>query len=120
MTVAGAWLIIRVRRWRRKSPGEIERQRRWGLNRHGRITAGHILEVVEPDRSRKLILFQYEVAGVSYEAAQDISALPGLASNTHGLAGQAASVKYDPKQPTNSIVACEDWSGIKVIESLTH
>ena len=72
--------------------------------------------MIEPDTSRKLVVYHYEVAGVSYEVAQDVSALPELASNAYDLLGQAASVKYDPKRPTNSMIACEEWSGVSIIE----
>ena len=40
-----------------------------------------------------------------------VSALHGLALR-RVAAGQAASVKYDPQRPTNSIILCEDWSGV--------
>jgi len=116
----GTWAAVRLIRSRRKSPEELERLRRLDLNRRGRITTCHILDVIEPDTSRKLVVYHYEVAGVSYEVAQDVSALPELASNAYDLLGQAASVKYDPKRPTNSMIACEDWSGIRPIASLIH
>ena len=116
----GTWGTVRLIRSRRKSPEELERLRRLDLNRRGRITTCHLLDVVESEAPRKLIVYQYEVAGVSYEVAQDVSALPVLASNAYGFLGQAASVKYDPKRPTNSMIACEDWSGIQMIGSLLH
>jgi hypothetical protein len=60
----------------------------------------------------RLLLYTYEVAGVTYEAAQDISALPSLAAAAPRLAGQTVSVKYEPQRPANSIIACEEWSGV--------
>jgi hypothetical protein len=63
---------------------------------------------------RRLIVYTYEVAAVTYEAAQDISPLSQVADAAHGLAGQTVSVKYDPRRPANSILACEEWSGISL------
>jgi hypothetical protein len=110
-----AWLVARLRSRHVTSPEEIERQRRLDVHLRGRIAQGHILDFRDSDSadgSGRLLLYTYEVGGVTYEAAQDISALASLAAAAQGLAGQIASVKYDPKHPTNSIVACEDWCGI--------
>lgn len=111
----GAWTLARLR-WRRKSPDEIERLRRLDVNRRGRITVGNIVDIVDPDAATghgRLVVYKYEVAGVIYEVAQNISGLPELAAAAPTLPGHTASIKYDPKQPTNSILACEEWSGIK-------
>jgi hypothetical protein len=117
--VAGVWGWRRLRRWRRKSPAEIERLRRLNVNACGRIISGRIVELAEPGADGPLgpvLLYEYEVAGVLYEAAQDLSALPEIAALAPFLPGQTTSVKYDPKQPTNSILACEVWSGIPAPE----
>lgn len=118
VTVGLAWVGSLLSRWRRKSPEEIERLRRLDVNRRGRITTGHIADLVEQPSGRKderplrLILYRYEVAGVTYEAAQDVASLPGVVWGAPTLADQTASVKYDPRRPTNSIIACEDWCGV--------
>jgi len=122
-TAAGltAWLVARARARRGKSAEEIERRRRLDVHQHGRIAQGHIVDFLDAgdcDHGGRLLLYKYEVGGVTYEAAQDISALANLLALAHGLAGQIASVKYDPKRPTNSIIACEDWCGIKEIARL--
>lgn len=118
---AGA--IFYIRRWRRKSPDEIERLRRLDLHRRGRITHGHIIDVVESTLDsgpRTMIVYSYEVAGVSYEVGQDVTALPEVASRAPQLPGNDVLIKHDRKQPANSIVACEDWTGITKIDSLIH
>ena len=118
-SLAGVWAWRTVRRWRRKSPEEIERLRRLAVNICGRIIAGKILEVAEPvtgGPTGPILLYEYEVAGVTYEAAQDLSALPEIAEAAPFLPGQTTSVKFDPKQPTNSILACETWCGIPELE----
>jgi hypothetical protein len=102
-------------RWRRKDPAEIERLRRLDINRRGRISGGRIVDLVDPETTGSkspLLVYSYEVAGVTYEAAQDVTALPEIAAMAPFLAGQVASVKYDPKRPANSIIACEEWSGL--------
>jgi hypothetical protein len=113
--LAGVWAWKTVRRWRRKSPDELERLRRLGVNACGRIIPGRIVELADPvadGPAGPILLYDYEVAGVTYEAAQDLSALPEIAAAAPFLPGQTTSVKYDPKQPTNSIIACEAWCGI--------
>jgi len=101
--------------WRRKDPAEVERLRRLDINKRGRISAGRIVDLVEAETAgsrSSLVVYSYEVAGVTYEAAQDVTALPEIAAIAKFLPGRTASVKYDPKRPVNSIVACEEWSGL--------
>jgi hypothetical protein len=119
LTLTGVWAWRTLRRWRRKTPDEIERMRRLGVNACGRIGLGRIVELAEPLADGPvgpILLYDYEVAGVTYEAAQDLSALPEIAAAAPFLPGQTTSVKYDPKQPTNSILACETWCGIPDLE----
>ena len=119
VALAGLWAWRTVRRWRRKNPDEIERLRRLGVNACGRIIPGRIVEVADPvpdGPAGPILLYDYEVAGVTYEAAQDVEALPEIAAAAAFLPGQTTSVKYDPKQPTNSILACELWCGIPDLE----
>jgi len=114
-SLAGVWIWRIVRGWKRPGPDEIERLRRLEVNSCGRIGMGRIVELAEPlpgGPAGPILLYDYEVAGVTYEAAQDLSALPEIAAAAPFLPGQTASVKYDPKQPTNSIIACENWCGI--------
>jgi hypothetical protein len=113
--IIAAWASFRYVRGRKTDALELERVRRLTVNRIGRITAGRIVDFVEPetpDCSSKLVLYKYEVSGVTYEAAQEVAALSDIASPARCLAGQTASVKYDPRKPTNSIVVCEEWCGL--------
>ncbi len=101
--------------WRRKDPAELERLRRLDINKRGRISAGRIVDLVEAETAgsrSSLVVYSYEVAGVAYEAAQDVTALPEIAATAKFLPGRTASVKYDPRRPANSIIACEEWSGL--------
>ncbi len=108
-------LVRAIRRWGKKSPEEIERLRRMELNRRGRLTPARIVDVIEDGAAgapRRVVLYRYEVAGVTYEAAQEVSAFVGPDLLTHGLAGPSSSAKYDPRQPLNSMIACEEWNGL--------
>lgn len=113
--------VIAWRMGRRKDAVELERERRAYLNRIGRIVDGQVLEIVERPAeeeevskatNRKLLLYTYSISGVSYEAAQDITGLEERACLDRVVAGQPAGVKYDPSNPSNSILIADDWSGL--------
>ena len=113
--LVGALSLILFARWRRKTPEELERLRRLAINRTGRVTYGLIVDWIEPPPGKKgarLVVFKYEVAGVKYDAAQDISALPTVVVRIRESIGQQARLKYDVDHPGNSIIACEEWSGL--------
>jgi hypothetical protein len=115
-SLLGVCVWFRISRWRRKTPEELERLRRLEVNHRGRITAGHIVDLIEHDRGERLarfVVYHYEVAGVTYEASQDVTALPDAFTDAHSSTDQPANVKYDPRKPTNSIIVCEEWSGIR-------
>ena len=65
---AVALLFIFLRR-RRKSPEEIEQERRVFVSSIGRITVGNVVDVREindnGDGQAQFIIYQYDVAGVS-------------------------------------------------------
>ena len=105
---------------------EIERQRRAYLNQIGRIVEGQITDLVEvaedsprrrgnkdAEERRKLVCYSYSISGVSYETAQDITSLQGRAGMERIITGLPASIKYDPSNPSNSILIADDWSGLR-------
>jgi hypothetical protein len=115
---AALGLLIYSRR-KRRSPEEIERMRRLEVNRRGRVTQGQILDLLEPEPGQagaRMVVFKYEVAGVTYEAAQDISALPTVIAKVRRATGLQTRLKYQVDRPTNSIVACEEWSGVPEVK----
>jgi hypothetical protein len=61
---------------------------------------------------RKLLHYTYAISGVSYETAQDITGLEERLHLARIASGQIASVKYDPSNPSNSILLADDWSGL--------
>src|SRR5215831_1189686 len=74
-----AFIAYFLLRRKPKSPEELERKRREWLDNVGRITDGTVLDVqelpVEVHRSATMLIYQYDVAGVSYEASQDVTYL---------------------------------------------
>ena len=62
--------------------------------------------------NQRLLYYTYSISGVTYETAQDITGLEERLHLTRVAAGQTASVKYDPSNPSNSILLADDWSGL--------
>jgi len=110
--VVGAW----VRR-RRKTPEQRERERRLRISEVGRITDGTVIDVSEMtlngSSELQLLIYQYDVAGVGYEASQDVTHLRHLVDLHTCRVGLPASIKYDPANPGNSIVIAENWTGLR-------
>lgn len=112
--VAGvAWMVLRRPRI---SAEEIERRRRDLLAATGRITDGSIIDIHlqqdSGDAAPLLILYDYRIAGVSYECAQDVTA---LAEYVHDIrADLPVQVRYDPHNPGNSIVVSASWNGLRI------
>jgi hypothetical protein len=115
--LAAAGIAIYLRRRRVKDPVELERMRRQSLGRTGRITSGEVTGLIEPEGANTalLLVYRYDISGVTYEVMQDISTMPAVATIAHRLIGKGISVKYEMKRPTNSIVVCEQWSGLRGI-----
>ena len=133
-----AVVLVGIVLWLRRKPEDetdVERQRRAYLNRVGRIVEGQVLEIVEhardandptakpagmfhkraipsPNGTQKLLYYTYSISGVTYETAQDITGLEEAKHLGRVAAGQTASVKFDPSNPSNSILLADDWSGL--------
>jgi hypothetical protein len=67
----------------------------------------------QDDGARRLVRYSYSISGITYETAQDVTGLEERLCLERLAAGQPASVKYDPSNPSNSILVADDWSGIK-------
>jgi hypothetical protein len=108
-------LVAYLLRRRRKTPEEIERERRTFISHIGRITDGTVIDVHELDGTRpaQFIIYHYDVAGVSYEASQEITYLRQYVNLHSCRLGLPTSVKYDPHNPGNSIVVSETWFGLR-------
>lgn len=103
--IALAFLIlIRMRR----SPKDKEMRRRLSVNLHGRLGDATITEVQD-----NTLFYSYSVRGVTYTASQDISQLRAQIPNDLEKLIGPASLKYSPRNPANSIIVCEEWSGLR-------
>jgi hypothetical protein len=98
---------------------EIERNRRDLLANIGRITDGSITDVSaihdELSRTPQIIIYNYRIAGVSYECGQIVSALPDYVRDIR--IDLPIQVRYDPHNPADSIVVAESWSGLRLSAS---
>jgi hypothetical protein len=109
-----AYLLLRRKP---KTADDVERERRVWLDRVGRITDGTVIDVQEmpagEHKTSTLLIYQYDVAGVSYEASQEVTYLrPRI--NLHSCRlGVPTSVRYDPQNPGNSMVVSERWLGLR-------
>jgi hypothetical protein len=124
-------------------PNEMERRRRLFLAQHGRITDASLIDTNLSDASNfgdsplgadrfsaarqtislsdaasqedpvpSLLIYTYRVSGVSYECAQDVSLLTEHVR--HVRVDLPIQVRYDPHNPSNSIVVSESWSGLRL------
>jgi hypothetical protein len=101
--------IIGYRAWRqsRITPEERERRRCAHLVAIGKINDARLVEIRE-----NLVFYSYGVRGVEYTASQDISRFVSVVPlDFSGVS--AMSVKYDPRNPANSIVVAEEWNGLR-------
>jgi hypothetical protein len=98
----GLYFQLRLRR----NPKDKEKRRRMAVNRSGRLGDATITEVHE-----STIFYEYSVRGVLYTASQDIAELRGQISDLDRTIGPV-TLKYSPKNPANSIILCEEWSGL--------
>lgn len=128
---------------RKPTPDEIERERRELLARIGRITDGTIMDTLmsevtaevfdgsKDDRAGtpsyaqpfegdsllppNIIIYNYRIAGVTYECAQDVTS---LSDYVHGVRTDLPiQVRYAPHNPGNSIIVAETWSGLRLIST---
>ena len=60
-----------------------------------------------------VLFYSYGVRGVEYTASQDVTMLQEYLPHDYSEVGPV-SVKYDPRNPANSIVVAEQWSGLRV------
>ena len=112
-TIAGlAWLS----RTKRPKP-DPEHDRRTWLSQAGRLTIGTALDVHDSldadNHLLQLLIYRYDIAGVAYDASQDVTHLRQFIDVNSFRRGLPVSVKYDTHNPGNSIVISETWSGLR-------
>jgi hypothetical protein len=113
--VLGVYALLRRKP---KAPDDFEKQRRAFLDKVGRITDGTVIDVqlVNPNsdpRAATMLIYNYDVAGVAYEASQDVTYLRQWINLQSCRLGLPTSVRYDPHNPGNSIVISERWMGLR-------
>src|SRR5580704_9727067 len=77
VALVGAYALLRRKP---KNVDELERERRAWLEGTGRITDGTVIDVQElaaeeKRRAATMLIYKYDVAGVSYECSQDVTYL---------------------------------------------
>jgi hypothetical protein len=106
VVAAGIFVVLRIRR----KPKDKEKLRRLEVNGSGRLGDATITDITDD-----AIFYEYSVGGLTYTASQDISQLREMIpADSHRLIGRPASFKYSSQNPANSIVLCEDWSGLRL------
>ncbi|MFN2532468.1 MAG: DUF3592 domain-containing protein [Pyrinomonadaceae bacterium] len=91
--------LSRFRRQREDESARIIR-----LLKTGRIAEGTILDITTGARGMTVgVFYNYELAGVQYESAHELSLEQQSRLNDY-LPGSHIMVRYDPRQPVNSIV----------------
>lgn len=102
---------VGVYMWKRRKPltlDEVERLRRLDVCRAGRVAEGVAIDI-----HNDTLEYSYTVRGLEYQAVQDLSHIRELLPNGDQWLLGPVSVKYIPDNPANSIVAGEEWSGIR-------
>jgi hypothetical protein len=99
----GVYFLTRIRR----NPKDKEKRRRLQVNQQGRLGDATITEVHE-----STIFYEYSVRGVLYTASQDVAQLREQIPDLDRTIGPV-TFKYSPGNPANSIILCEEWSGLR-------
>ena len=102
----GAWIVVRVVK---SSPEKKERKRRQWVNMNGRLGDALISEA-----SDTVLYYSYSIHGVRYTTSQDVSTLQEFLPADPGRLVGVANLKYTVRNPANSILLCEEWSGLRV------
>jgi hypothetical protein len=107
LAVLGA--VIGYRWWQagRLSPEERERRRRNLLVERGKMGDATLVEFRDT-----IVFYSYLVRGVEYTASQDLGLLREHLPAELAI-DCAVSLKYDPRNPANSVVLAENWSGLR-------
>ena len=104
LIAGGVWLFLSSR----QTAAQREKRRRLAINKTGRMGDAMIIDVRDC-----VLYYSYEIRGVEYTTSQDASDFRDLLpQETAALIGPVG-MKFAPKNPANSIVICEDWSGLR-------
>ena len=88
----------------RRKKADDEGARRAALLRAGRITEGSIFDVITDDAGLiTQVFYNYEINGVEYESSQLLDPDQRLRSADY-FPGARVTVRFNPRQPGNSVV----------------
>ncbi len=104
LALLAMWRAVRSR----LSPEKREQRRRLDINLNGRLGDALLTECHEDT-----LYYTYDVRGVHYTASQDISALRDQLPDAPERLGGMVNMKYVAQNPANSILVCEEWSGLR-------
>lgn len=76
---------------------------------------GRIGDAVVVEATDETLYYTYTVRGVQYDACQDIHSLRGLLPATLDHLVGGAAIKYSTRNPANSMLVCEEWSGLRAL-----
>jgi hypothetical protein len=107
--LVGVAAALAWRAWKagRVTPEERERRRRADLAAYGKMGDATLVDYRGND-----LFYSYLVGGVEYTACQDVSSLQDRMPTNVAIEG-SVSVKYDARNPANSIVVAERWTGLR-------
>ena len=105
LVILGVYILFRIRR----NPKDREQRRRLAVNLHGRLGDAMITEV-----QNDVVFYEYTVRGVLYTASQDVSKLRELIPIDPNRLIGPVGLKYSTQNPANSIIICEEWSGLRL------
>ncbi len=97
------------RAWKRSliTPDERERMRRAALAARGKVGDASLVEM-----RGEVVVYSYDIRGVEYTASQDVSSLRQYLPAEETLSSPVW-VRYDPKNPADSIILAENWTGLR-------
>lgn len=99
---------IRLVRGFKIDPAERERRRRLSIHTRGRMGEAEITDVGDG-----VLYYSYTIRGVEYTASQDVSALKQMLPPDPAKLIGPATLKFLSRNPFNSIVVCEEWTGLR-------
>lgn len=88
----------------RRQPPDNEDARRTRLLERGRIAQGEVTDIaVDGDNRPELIYYSYEISGIAYESSQTLDDAQRAQIEDYAP-GSVITIRFDPRQPANSIV----------------
>lgn len=112
--VAAAVLAVSLflySRFRRRGDPEALRRARIDAN-------GRFIEGMATDVQSGVVYYRWSWRGVQYEASQDLRSLSHLLPASDDVLIGPVTVKFLSKDPSNSIVMSERWSGFRALRGM--